>query len=160
MAWQAWPRLTASLPDRVASDFRAYRSGLLPLDLISGDLDEVEGFFERAGMGFETRVFDLAMMQFTVEGARVHRLSGRPSALFVYAGTDARRLVCEMYPGRVDELPTGANRRTNNGIEFHVFDRAGLTLAFWQEGDVVCVLVGGGPPEEVIQLAFAKAVNV
>ena len=33
----------------------------------------------------------------------------------------------------------------------------GLTAVFWQEGAVVCVLVSDIETEEVVQLAFAKA---
>jgi hypothetical protein len=30
-------------------------------------------------------------------------------------------------------------------------------MVFWNEGAVICVLTARGDPEEVIQLAFAKA---
>lgn len=33
-------------------------------------------------------------------------------------------------------------------------------LVFWQEGDVICVLASDARPEDVIALAFAKAVRV
>ncbi len=36
----------------------------------------------------------------------------------------------------------------------------GLTVVFWQEGAVTCVLTSDISPEEVVQLAFAKAVKV
>lgn len=160
VAWLAWPRPAASLVELVANDYRAYRDGALPLDLKTNAVADVEALFARSGLGFETRVFDFGMMQLTVEGGRVHRLEGRPSALFAYAGPDGRRLVCQMYPGRVDELPAPTARRSHDGIEFRTYERDGLTLVFWQEGDVVCVLTGEGPAEAVIQLAFAKAVKV
>jgi hypothetical protein len=35
-----------------------------------------------------------------------------------------------------------------------------LTLVFWQEGAVTCVLASDIDPEELAQLAFAKAVKV
>jgi hypothetical protein len=50
--------------------------------------------------------------------------------------------------------------RENNGIRFHVYRKDGLTLVFWQEGTVMCVLASDAPGEEVIQLAFAKAVRI
>jgi anti-sigma factor RsiW len=160
VAWLAWPRPAASLVELVANDYRAYRDGALALDLETSAVADVESLFARSGLGFETRVFDLGMMQLTVEGGRVHRLAGRPSALFVYAGPGGRRLVCQMYPGRVDELPEPTARHSHDGIEFRAYERDGVTLVFWQEGDVVCVLTGDGPAEAVIQLAFAKAVKV
>jgi anti-sigma factor RsiW len=157
-AWLGWPRPATPLPAAVAADYRAYRDGELPLDFRSGDVAEVEAWFARRGL--ETRVFDLAMMQWVVEGGRAHRLQGQPSALFVYRTADGRRLVCQMYGGRAGDLPSPAARRAHDGIEFRVYDEAGVTLVFWQEGDLVCVLAGEGPPEDVIQLAFAKAVKV
>jgi hypothetical protein len=33
-------------------------------------------------------------------------------------------------------------------------------MVFWQEGDVICVLTSDLGSEEVIQLAFAKAIKV
>lgn len=160
VAWMAWPRPDVPLTEAAAADYRAYRDGRLALDVQSANVAEVEAFFRRSGLGIETRVFDLAMMQFIVEGGRAHRLGARPSALFVYRGSDGRRLVCQMFRGRTDELPTPVARRVHDDIEFLVFDEGGVTLVFWQEGDVVCVLAGEGAAEDVIQLAFAKAVKV
>ena len=58
------------------------------------------------------------------------------------------------------ELPPGAEERDHDGIRFIVYRRAGLTLVFWEEGTVVCVLASDGDPEEAVQLAYAKAVRV
>jgi hypothetical protein len=35
-----------------------------------------------------------------------------------------------------------------------------MTLVFWQEGAVVCVLASEGNTDEVVQLAYAKDVKV
>lgn len=50
-------------------------------------------------------------------------------------------------------------RREHDGIPFQIYEAGELTLVFWQEGEVVCVLVGDGPPEAVIALALAKAMK-
>lgn len=50
--------------------------------------------------------------------------------------------------------------REHNGIAFQVYREGDLTLVFWQEGDVVCVLTSAAPAEDVVQLAFAKAIRV
>lgn len=147
-------------PATVAADYKAHRDGRLPLEVRSSSASEIEAYFRRAGIGFPPRVFDLSMMQFTLEGGRVHRLGRVPSALFVYRGPDGRRLVCQMYPGRLVDLPAPTARRTHNTIEFLVYDEAGVTVIFWQEGDVVCVVAGDGDAEQVIQLAFAKAMKL
>jgi hypothetical protein len=65
-----------------------------------------------------------------------------------------------MYRGRTAELPYTAERRVHDGIGFLVYRRDGVTLVFWQEGEVVCVLASDVAPEEVVALAFAKAMKV
>ena len=81
----------------------------------------------------------------------------RSRALFVYRGPANEKLVCQMFVGQVDELPKGATLRENKGIKFYTYQSNGVTAVFWQEGTVVCVLVSDIAPEEVVQLAFAKA---
>jgi anti-sigma factor RsiW len=150
----------ADLPDAVARDFVNYSSGSLALDLRSSDGEVVESLFAARGIGFRTRVFDLGMMQYQLVGGRIHRLGNRPSALFAYRGPEGRDLVCQMYEGRLAELPRSDDVREHDGITFQVYRSGELTLVFWQEGAVVCVLASDAEPEAVIQLAYGKAVKV
>ena len=60
----------------------------------------------------------------------------------------------------MSELPPTDDVRQHNGITFYVHRSAGSTIVFWQEGEVVCVLVSDVPAEDVVQLAFAKAMRV
>jgi len=149
-----------TLPDVVARDFAAYRDGTLPLTLHTSDGAAVERLFVAGGAPFAMRVFDLGMMQYQLVGGRVHRLRGRPSALFVYRGPGGRNLVCQMYEGQLADLPRSDDVREHNGITFQVYRAGALTLVFWQEGTVVCVLASDADAEAVIQLAYAKAVKV
>jgi anti-sigma factor RsiW len=149
-----------NLTNAVARDFEEYSSGRLDLDVRSSDPAAVETMFAVGGIDFQTRVFDLGMMQYQLTGGRIHRLRGRLSALFAYRGPGGRDLVCQMYRGQLADLPPPAERREHNGISFQVYRAGGLTLVFWQEGEVVCVLVSDASPEAVLQLAFAKAVRV
>jgi anti-sigma factor RsiW len=149
-----------TLPDRVAAAFRAYDSGLTPLEFESPDPKAVEAYFTRNGITFPTRVFDLGMMQYHLAGGRVHRLDGRTSALFAYRGPGGTKLVCQMFQGTLAELPRTDDVREHNGITFRVYRMENLTLVFWQEGDEVCVLASDAAAEDVVQLAFAKAVRV
>ncbi len=64
-----------------------------------------------------------------------------------------------MFLGRPEQLPEADEVREHNGIRFHIYRKDGVTLAFWKEGSVLCVLVSDIDSEELIQLAFAKAVN-
>ena len=120
----------------------------------------MEAYFARNGIAFQTRVFDLGMMNYRLAGGRVNHLDGRLSALFAYSGPGGQKLVCQMYEGKISELPPTDDVRQHNGITFYVHRSERRTIVFWQEGDVVCVLVSDVPPEDVVQLAFAKAVRV
>lgn len=151
---------TSDLPAAVARDFAGYRDTQLALELRTGDPAALERFFAAHGIAFPTRVFDLAMMRYRLAGGRVHRLAGRPSALFAYTGPDAAALICQMYRGTLAELPSGAEQRVHDGITFRVYRVSRMTLVFWQEGAVVCVLASEGNTDEVLQLAYAKAVRL
>ena len=146
-----------NLPEVIAGDFRDYRSQKLTLELKTGDVKQMEAFFATHGVPFNTRVFDLGMMNYRLVGGRVQDLRGQPTALFVYRGPDNQVLLCRMYAGTVSELPAGSVERENREIKFHVYQIKGVTMVFWQEGSVVCVLSSDMPAENVVQLAFAKA---
>jgi hypothetical protein len=64
-----------------------------------------------------------------------------------------------MYEGQLADLPRSGDMREHNGIAFQVYRVGALTLVFWQEGTVVCVLASDADAEAVIQLAYAKAVK-
>jgi len=154
-------RKAPDLPSAVARDYRNYKTEKLSLMLRTGEAEEMESFFSERGVAFNTRVFDLNMMNYHLEGGRVHELIGRQSALFVYRGEGNKILICQMYPGQALELPaSGAILRENKGIRFYIYRVHGLTVAFWQEGAITCALTSDIDPEEVVQLAFAKAVKI
>jgi len=152
-------RHEGSLPSAAARDFARVRSGRLALAFPTENAGELGSYFVRERLPFRTRVFDLAMMGYRLEGGRVHSLAGRQSALFVYRGADGQLLVCEMYEGTTKDLPRALETRQHNGFDFHIYKQGNRTIVFWQEGSVTCVLVGDGGPEQVIQLAFAKAMK-
>lgn len=147
------------LASQVADSYRQFSSGNLKLEFTTRDTLALERWFSQSGIRFETRVFDLGMMQYRLVGGRVHRVDAHRSAFFVYRGPRDEILICQMYPGSVRELPTPVALRVNNGIEFHVHRDNNLTLVFWQEGEAVCVLYSDADSDRVIQLAYAKAVR-
>jgi anti-sigma factor RsiW len=153
-------RTSSRDPVRAAArDYASYRASTLPLELATSDVAALQRFFADHAPATGARVFDFGMMSYRLMGGRVHRLAGRDAVLFAYRGTAGNDLVCVMYPGRLSELPPGADERLHQGIPFRVYRRGGVTLVFWQEGETVCVLVSGGASEEAIQLAYAKAVK-
>ena len=141
----------------IARDFRSYQQHKLALALNTADVKEMESYFATHGVAFNTRVFDLGMMNYQLAGGRVQRFDGQPTALFVYRGAANQILHCRMYVGTTAQLPAGAVERENNGIKFHIYESDGVTMVFWQEGAVVCALSSDIPSEQVLQLAFAKA---
>lgn len=145
------------MPEVVAQDYLTYQAQQLALELSTGDVKQMETYFAEHGVAFNTRVFDLGMMNYQLVGGRVQQPGRTPRALFVYRGPANQRLICQMYVGQTGELPKGTTLRENKGIKFYTYQTKGLTAVFWQEGAVVCVLVSDIPPEEVVQLAFAKA---
>ncbi len=153
-------RSPARLPAAVAQDFFALQSGQLLLEMRTTQPHELESAFASRNTGFKTQVYDLAMMGYRLAGGRVHRLQGRPSTLYVYEAPGGERLMCEMYEGRLDELPAASETLEHRGVTFRVYREAGLTAVFWQEGEVVCVLISDLDSRQVIELAFAKATLV
>lgn len=151
---------SVDLPERVARDFASFAAGRVPLGVESPEPRVIEAYFAQNGIPFATRVFDLGMMRYDLLGGRVLRLDGRVSALFAYRGPDGQLVICQMYLGSVAELAPADEKRENGGITFQIHREGSTTVVFWQEGDVVCVLASDAPSEDVIQLAFAKAIKL
>lgn len=158
--WMGGRFRTASVPSSVADIYRAYASDALSLDVATTDPAELERYLSGRGLPFTTRVFDLGMMGFQLERGGVLPVGGRDGVLIAYRAADGRVLLCRMYQGSVADLPDPVARRTNDGITFHLYRDGEVTLVFWQEGAVICVLAAEGDPEAALQLAFAKAVKV
>ena len=153
------PVVVPPAPAQIAADFVALTAQGLTLEMRSDQPALVEEFFRRRGISFPTRVFDLGMMGYQVVGGAVRNEGNRPRALFVYRSGTGGTLVCQMYEGQTTALPEADEVRENNGIRFLIHREGNLTLVFWQEGEVICVLASDVAPEEVIALAFAKAVR-
>ena len=150
---------TPPLPALVAQDFRAIQTQQLALEFSTGDVKKMEAYFTQRNLTFNTRVFDLGMMNYRLEGGRVEPSRRQPRAQFVYRGPANQSLLCQMFVGHIADLPPGTTVREDHGIQFHIYETHGLTSVFWQEGAVVCALVSDIPQAEVVQLAFAKAMN-
>jgi len=153
-------RSRLDLVQAAAQDYASYRGATLGLELKTSDPRALERFFSGGRVAFPTRVFDFGMMGYRLAGGQVHRLAGRRSALFAYQSASGRLVICQMFEGQLSELPPRADEREHDGIRFRIYRVAGLTLVFWQEGSVVCVLATDGDPNEAIQLAYAKAAKI
>lgn len=157
LARPARPDLLAA----AAGDFAAFRAATLRLELETADPAALQRHITSAQLPFPARVFDFGMMGYQLTGGGAHRLAGRISALFAYQSASGERVLCQMYQGQVAELPAPPEeRQREDGMRFLIYRVGGLTLVFWQEGVVVCVLMAEGDAEVAIQLAYAKAVKV
>jgi anti-sigma factor RsiW len=149
--------------DLAARDYQTYRSGALALDLQTAEPARLAAYFAERLPAVPARVFDFGMMGYTLAGGRVHRVAGRDATLFAYRNAAGTDIVCVMYAGTLAELRGGAGaggeERVHEGIRFRVYRSGALTLVFWEEGDIVCVLVSVGDPDAVVQFAYAKAVK-
>lgn len=103
------------------------------------------------------RVLDLSMMGVQLAGGSAGTVGGTPAALMFYREPAGGRLLCAMWEGRLEDLPRPDEVRERAPFRFRVYRRGGLTVVAWQEGELVCALVGGGDPEAVIATAMAKA---
>jgi anti-sigma factor RsiW len=148
------------LPETVAEDFRARATERRPLALETADPARLEAWLASASLGFPTRVFDLRMMGYELRGGGTDTVAGRRSAVIVYRDvTTGREVICRMLVGGLGDLPSPDGKREHDGIPFRVYQVEGITLVFWPEGNVLCMLVGDGDPEALVQLAFAKAMK-
>ncbi|MCI0617195.1 zf-HC2 domain-containing protein, partial [bacterium] len=152
--------VSSELPAQVAKDYRNYASNNLHIEITSSKPEEIENFFRQSGISFKTRVFDLAMMGYRLRGVKVHQFGRRTSAFFVYEGPNQQTMTCQMFPGSVQKLPKPSEIQNHKGIRFLIYSEKQITLVFWQEGDIVCVLASNASKEDVIQLAFAKAMRI
>jgi hypothetical protein len=146
-----------SLPQVVARDFRSYQNQKLTLELNTADVKKLEAFFVSHGLPFPPHVYDLSAKDYRLVGGRVQYLRRRKTEWVVYRGANNQDLVCQMYVGNVSELPVGSVEREHRGKKFHIYQADGVTMVFWQDRKVVCVLISDMPTENVVQLAFAKA---
>jgi anti-sigma factor RsiW len=106
---------------------------------------------------FRARVLDLAAMDVRLLGGGTSKVAGRPAGWMLYSGPASERLLCVMFRGRLAALPATDETRERGPFTFRVYRRGPRTIVAWQEGALVCALVGEGDAESVIALAQAKA---
>jgi hypothetical protein len=97
------------------------------------------------------------MMGWRLEAGQVVSIAGRSAALYTYVRSDGERVVCQMFEGALGEIPASSDVRHHRDVAFQVYERDGVTLVFWQEGRIVCVLASRLSGAEVVALAFEKA---
>ena len=139
----------------VVTSGRTWRATTVVPGHVTSDVHDLEGYYAEQ-LPFGVTVYDLGAMDYDLLGGRVERVADRQSAAFAYQGP-ARRVVCHMFLGSLDELPPDGERRTIDGRTFLVYHDGADTVVFWAEGRVICAFVGDLPADDVVGLAVAKA---
>ncbi len=143
-------------PSEVARDYREIREGTLDLERYGQDPKELDQFFSRCGVPFGTRVADLRDQHYRLVGGRVHQLINRRSTLYLYRGRSGEILLCELYVGTMAELPSGGLLRESPERTFLIFRDQALSLVFWQDGNMICVLASDINFEQLLEAAQAE----
>jgi anti-sigma factor RsiW len=152
------PRLPSDPLQAAFEQFERFReTGLLP-GSEARDAREIESRWQRGGIDFPARVLDLASLGAVLVGGDATDLGTRPAARTIYQA-DGRPILCWMFLGKLADLAPAAERRAHGGFDFHIFRRGELSLVVWQEGPVLCALLGDGDAESVIRLGMAKAMR-
>ena len=143
-----------TFPDEVAASFRQYCDRKLPLQIETGDGATLERYFAAEGVLFAVRTLDPAT--YTLNGGWAQRVLNRKSSWCAYQGPCNTRFVFQMHPGKLAELPAGAEIRWDRGRSFQIYAQQGITIVFWQERNICCALISDASAEETIQLAQAS----
>ncbi len=98
------------------------------------------------------------MQGFELVGGRLHRVASRSSVLVAYRTSSGELVLCEMFLGSATKARHGAEVRRERGIEFFLHRAGRMTVVFWQEGRVTCVLASEGDAQALFRLAVAKAI--
>lgn len=109
-----------------------------------------------ASLPFRARVLDLAMMGVHLVGGGTAEVAGTPAAWMLYQDAHGK-LLCAMWRSRLDDLPPPDATHESGAFSFRIYTRDGITLVAWQEGELVCALVGGGDAAALLALATEKA---
>lgn len=150
-------RTTSDEPSAAAAHVAALQARQLTLESSTTDAQALQTLLQQR-VPFPVRVFDLAMMGYTIGGGGAVDLAGHTAAAWVYRGQNGD-LLCEMFVGGLEDLPRPEETREANGFTFYIYHRDGGTQVFWEEGDILCVLASKLPANEVIDLAIAKAMK-
>lgn len=142
-------------PSDPVGELLALHAGAVPV-FVDREPAALEARFA-AALPFRPRVLDLAAMDVHLAGGGTAHVGGSPAAWMLYTTPAGERLLCAMWRGRLAALPPADEGRERAPFTFRVYRRGALTVVAWQEGELVCAIVGGGDPEGVIALAMAKA---
>ncbi|MFN8006788.1 MAG: hypothetical protein U0V70_07165 [Terriglobia bacterium] len=127
------------------------------MELKTPDAKEVESFFAKNGIAFHPEASGPLMVRYPLVGISLHQILGRRGTLCIYQKDANRFLLSEMFPGNAAELPDGALTCGKGPRQLYIYREDNVTMAFWQDGRLICVLASDNDVEELIQMALQKA---
>jgi hypothetical protein len=140
------------LPAHLSQEYTRVMAGSLAPDIAIEDPARLAESLRRAGLPFDVRIpaLDPPMR---LLGGRVSEVVGRPTAAWIYRSPAADSVLGEAFQGRLADLGTPDERRTDVPPALTLFRKMTQTLVCWEEGPLVYVLVSTLPTEQVIALA-------
>ncbi len=149
-------RAPEDLPSSAVRDWSRIASGRLHLDMRSTSPSAVSRFFLERGVSFRIEPGTIALPGYRLVGARVHAIGGRRSALAVHRDARNKIVVCQMFEGRVEELPRPDRVVLSNGESVRLYRSRGGRAVFWQDGTLTRSLASDLPEHQLVRLAFSR----
>jgi len=147
-----------SLVHEVAQDYVQYRNRQLTMEFSGENRASLARFMDQHGFPPHERMLELGSAEFRFAGWAIDALEQRPAIFLAYESSADKRILCQMWPGSLAELPRGAEIHAEGQTSaVYVYDVDSLTLAFWQEGSILCVLASDIGRDKLVELAVAKA---
>ena len=144
------------LPSDVAADYVAMMAGTLAPEHGIDDPQALSRTLALADPAFAPRIASLGP-EFRLMGGGAHRMRGRPAAVWFYRDRRSELVLAEAFVGTLGDVGTPEHVRSDRRPALHVFYKMTQTLVFWQEGQLVYVLVATLPAERTIALARRAA---
>jgi hypothetical protein len=144
------------LASRLSQDYMGMMAGSLAPTVRGADGATLAHALATHDLGFVPRIVSLEP-EFTLLGGRRHTFEGRPAAAWFYRSRSLDSALGEAFEGRLADLgPPDDVRRDARGT-LHIFRKTTQTIACWQDGRLVYVLISTVPSEVVIALARRHA---
>lgn len=141
----------------VADIFQGYEAGTRSMQFTPTSSKCIEDHLAGMGMTWNQNMIELEGHRFT--GGCITQTEDCDYATFAYRNDQNKLVTCQMFPGKLGKLPGHYEHRIQRGKNFMVARTDGLTMTFWQDGDMICVLSAEGDREAAIQLAVSKAAH-
>ena len=141
----------------VVEIFHTYQIGEMPLQFTLADPSCLEDHLAAMGMSFDPGMATLE--GYVYQGGCITKKPECDYATFAFVNEAKEVVTCQMFPGRLEKMTGTFEHRIQRGKDFMIAREGCITMTFWQDGDMICVISTDGNEEESIQLAVNKATH-